>query len=202
MDDGGTKRVALGYARAGRGPQGGHGRGLDLSPRRKRAPRVELRPGGLLRIKRLEGADGVKQAHGLRRERSTRAVVSRRVGLGRGGRRSRCQPAAIRSSVRHDDGRGPERARAPLDGFKAQHFAELCLVLGQGRDGAGGAFGQRLAGRRVKGGRHVPAGQVRAGGGQFPLGRGGVERRALLNVLHALAELPRGAVAGDPLGLT
>ena len=48
----------------------------------------------------------------------------------------------------------------------------------------------------------MPAGQVRARGGKFPLGRGGVERRALLNVLHALAELPRGAVAGDPLGLT
>ena len=78
VDDGGIERVALRYARAGRGPQGGHGRGLDLSPRRQRAPRVELRPGGLLRIERLEGADGIDQGHGLRRERRTRAVCRRR----------------------------------------------------------------------------------------------------------------------------
>ena len=45
------------------------------------------------------------------------------------------------------------------------------------------------------------AGQLRAGGGQFPLGRCGVQRRALLNVLYALAELLLGAIAGDPLGL-
>ena len=48
----------------------------------------------------------------------------------------------------------------------------------------------------------MPAGQVRARGGQFPLGRGGVQRGALLDVLYALAELQAGAVAGDPLGLT
>ena len=67
--------------------------------------------------------------------------------------------------------------------------------------GAARAVGQRLAGRRVKGGRDLPAGQLRARGGKFPLGRCGVERGALLNVLYALAELQRGAVPGDPLGL-
>ena len=52
-----------------------------------------------------------------------------------------------------------------------------------------------------KGGRDVPAGQLRALGGKLPLGGGGVQRGALLKVLYALAELLGGAVAGDPLGL-
>ena len=47
----------------------------------------------------------------------------------------------------------------------------------------------------------MPAGQLRAVGGELPLGGGGVQRGALLDVLHALAELQGGAIAGDPLGL-
>ena len=98
-------------------------------------------------------------------------------------------------------GPGAERPGAPLDGFKPEYFAELRLVLGQRDDGGGGAIGQRLAGRRVKGGCDVPAGQLCARRGKLPRGGGGVHRGALLDVLHALAELPRGAIAGDPLGL-
>ena len=48
----------------------------------------------------------------------------------------------------------------------------------------------------------MPAAKCRALGGEFPLGRGGVERRALLQVLHARPELHGGAVAGNPFWLT
>ena len=93
---------------------------------------------------------------------------------------------------------GPERERpgAPLDGFKPEHFAELRLVLGQ-RDN-GGRAAVRLARRLVKGGRDVPAGQVRARGGKGPRGGGCVQPGALLDVVHTLPELLRGAIAGDP----
>ncbi len=81
-DDGGTERVALGDTGAVRGPKGGRVRGLDrLSPHREQAPRVELRPGGLLSIEGGEGGHGVEQAHGRRRSRSTRAGVG--AGQGR-----------------------------------------------------------------------------------------------------------------------
>ena len=47
----------------------------------------------------------------------------------------------------------------------------------------------------------MPAGQLRALDGKGPGGGGGVQRGAGLNVLYTLAELPLGAIAGDPLGL-
>ena len=47
----------------------------------------------------------------------------------------------------------------------------------------------------------MPAGQLRALGRKGSRGGGGVQRRALLDVLYALAELQLGAIAGDPLGL-
>ena len=49
--------------------------------------------------------------------------------------------------------------------------------------------------------RDLPAGELRAFGAKGSVGGGGIQRRARLNVLYALAELPLGAIAGDPLGL-
>ena len=52
-----------------------------------------------------------------------------------------------------------------------------------------------------KAGVTCPPRELRTLGGERPLGGGGVERRARLNVLYALAEFQLGAIAGDPLGL-
>ena len=162
-------------------PDGEHGRGS---------------PGGLLDIERGKGGDSVGQAHG---GGGRVAGLGRRWrgGLGRGGCRCRREPAGL--TVGDDHRLGAERPGTPLDGFQPEYFTELRLVVGQGNDDGRGVV--RLARRRVEGGRDLPAGQLRPLGVKGPRGGCGVQRGARREVVYPLAELQRGTVAGDPLGL-